>query len=455
MKAKSKKVKRHRSTGNSAGNLADFRKAIALHRSGNLKEAEQRYQTILTANPGHVESLHFLGVLYHQCGQGDRAIANIERAILVAPDYADAHNNLGNVLMATNQLEPALRSYIRAVELVPGYADAWNNLGVVLRGLGQYDEAGRAYAHAISLNPRLVAAWQNQGNLSARRNRLDEAIAAYTQVLQLKPNDSAAYDALGRALYRSGNIERAIEVYQKWLQADPASSVARHMLLACTGSISPVRASDEYVRDIFDVFAGSFDQVLDQLGYRAPQLISKLLDKALPPADGTLMIADAGCGTGLCADFLRPRAKQLVGIDLSPGMLNKARARKKYDELVEAELTSWLARQDPVYDLIVSADTLCYFGALESVLMNAQEAMRPGALLAFTVERDDHGAAAYQLNPSGRYSHTERYVRDCLADAGLNLLRIEQVELRRELGQVVIGFLVSATKPDAPTHQND
>jgi predicted TPR repeat methyltransferase len=453
VKAKPKKVKRKSSTIYGVGGLADSREAIALHRSGKLKEAEHLYQAILKADPDHVETQHFLGVLYHQCGQSDRAIASIERAIQMAPDYADAHNNLGNVLMAMNQLEPALRSYVRAVELVPDYADAWNNLGVVLRGLGQYDEAERAYAHAISLNPRLVAAWQNHGNLLARKNRLDEAIAAYSQVLNLKPNDSAAYDALGRALYRSSKVEQAIGVYQRWLQAEPANSVARHMLSACIGDNSPVRASDDYVRNIFDIFAGSFDQVLDQLGYRAPQLISELLEKELPPADGTLVIADAGCGTGLCADFLKPRAKQLVGVDLSPGMLTKARARKKYDELVEAELTSWFADQHSVYDLIVSADTLCYFGALESVLMNAQEAMRRSGLMAFTVEMAGDGVPTYQLNPSGRYSHAEGYVRDCLSCAGLNLLSIEQVELRRELGQLVIGFLVSAAKPDASTNQ--
>ena len=102
------------------------------------------------------------------------------------------------------------------------------------------------------------------------------------------------------------------------------------MLAACTGEAAPPRASDNYVRDTFDAFAGSFDQVLDQLGYRAPGLIGELLDRDLPAADASLMIADAGCGTGLCGEFLRPRAKRLVGIDLSPGMLARARARGKY-----------------------------------------------------------------------------------------------------------------------------
>jgi predicted TPR repeat methyltransferase len=356
------------------------------------------------------------------------------------------------VLKETGQLEPALRAYLRVVELVPRHADAWNNLGVVLRGQGQYDEADKAYAHALSLNLTHVAAWQNRGNLSARMNRLEEAIAAYVRVLELRPNDTAAYDALGRSLYRFGKVDQAIKVYEKWLRTDPANSVAQHMLAACSGDASPERASDDYVRNVFNVFAASFDQVLDQLGYRAPALISEVLERILPPPDASLVIADAGCGTGLCADFLRPRGKKLVGVDLSPGMLTKARARKMYDQLVEAELASWLASQQQVYDLIVSADTLCYFGALDTVFINAESAMRPKALLVFTVELSEGSALDYQLNPSGRYSHTERYVRERLTVAGLHLLGIEQVELRRELGYVVSGILVIAQRPSMPNN---
>ena len=119
--------------------------------------------------------------------------------------------------------------------------------------------------------------------------------------------------------------------------------MARHMLAACTGAAAPERASDDFVRDTFDAFAGSFERVLDQLAYRAPTLIGEFLDRVVPATDVALVVADAGCGTGLCADFLRRRATQLVGVDLSAGMLARARARQVYDELTKSELASWLA----------------------------------------------------------------------------------------------------------------
>ncbi len=428
----------------------DIGRAVSLHRAGKLLKARRIYQAVLAANPNHVVALHFLGVLHHQSGQSERAVASIERAIRLAPEYADAHNNLGNVLKETNQLEPAFHAYRRVVELVPDHADAWNNLGVLLRGQGHYDEADQAYTRAVESNPAHAAAWQNRGNLLARMNRLDDAVAAYSRVLELRPRDTTAYDALSRTLYRARRVDEAIGVYHEWLRVDPGNSVAQHMLAACTGGeAAPARASDDYVRDTFDAFAGSFDQVLDQLGYRAPGLIGAWLDQVVPAADASLVIADAGCGTGRCADFLRSRAKRLVGVDLSPGMLARARARKTYDLLVEAELSSWLASQRQAYDLIVSADTLCYFGALEPVLTAAAQALRTGGRLVFTVERAGDGVPAYQLTASGRYQHAEPYVRGRLVDASFEAIDIEPVVLRREIGHEVSGLLVSAQRRQA------
>lgn len=429
------------------GSLDAIDKAIALHRAGQLDKAQRLYGAVLETNPAHATALHFLGVLLHQRGHSDRGLASIEQAIRLAPDYADAHNNRGNVLKELGRLEEAFRAYRRVVDLVPTHADAWNNLGVLLGGRSRYDEADHAYRQAIAANPAHVAAWHNRGNLLGRLRQFDDAVAAYTRVLALRPRHTAALDALGRTLFRAGKVADAVAVYEKWLKVDPGNGVATHMLRACRGGSAPARASNDYVRETFDAFAGSFDQVLDQLGYRAPALIAARLERLLPAPDGGPAVVDAGCGTGLCAPFLRPRARRLVGVDLSAGMLARARARNAYDELVEAELSTWLARQRPVHDLIVSADTLCYFGAIEQVLSGAATALRPGGWLVFTVERAEEGVATYHLTSSGRYNHAAQYVRDALAGATFTAVEIAPAVLRQETGDDVHGLLVSAQRP--------
>lgn len=429
---------------------ADVAKAITLHRSGQFEAAERAYRNILALDRNHVTALHFLGVLQHQTGDSVQAVATLQRAIALDPSYVDAHNNLGNIFLETIQPDAAFASYQRVVALAPNHANGWNNLGVLLRGRGQYDEADAAYARALQLNPSHAAAWQNRSSLQARLDQVDAAVAGYRRVLELQPLDTQAYDSLCRTLYRAGRVADAIAVYHEWLASDPGNAVAQHMLAAATGESAPARASDHYVRDTFDAFAGSFEHVLEQLGYQAPSLIGAVLDRLLPgAADGALAIADAGCGTGLCAKFLRPRAKRLVGVDLSPGMLSKARARRLYDELVEAELTEWLKSQRQQFDLIISADTLCYFGALDEPLLAAAGALRAGGRLAFTVETVAGSIEEYRLDPSGRYNHSVAHVRRALTTARLSAIEIEDVVLRRERGSEVQGLLVSARREPA------
>src|SRR5262245_51532832 len=158
------------------------------------------------------------------------------------------------------------------------------------------------------------------------------------------------------------------------------------MLSACSGQDVPARASDAYVETTFDSFAGSFDEKLERLDYRAPQLIAQALEKACGAAGKRLIALDAGCGTGLCGPLIASYVSRLTGVDLSTGMLAKAQGRAVYDQLVKAELTAFLADQADAFDLIVSADTLVYFGPLEPVLTAALGALRSGGLLIFTVE---------------------------------------------------------------------
>ena len=114
-------------------------------------------------------------------------------------------------------------------------------------------------------------------------------------------------------------------------------------------------------------------------------------------------------------------------------MLERARRRGGYDALHEAELTAFLGGYSSSWDLIASADTLCYFGALEPVLRAAAGALRAGGTLAFTLERSDAGGT-FTLQPHGRYAHDEGYLRTALAACGYEVA-LAHGALRREGGR--------------------
>ena len=152
----------------------------------------------------------------------------------------------------------------------------------------------------------------------------------------------------------------------------------------------------------------------------------------------------------MCAPLLRPYARHLTGVDLSPKMADKARERGGYDELVVAELTAFLRERSRAYDLIVSADTLVYFGDLTALCAGAAGAVRPGGWLAFTVERAERETApeGYRLNKSGRYSHTAEHLARALVAAGFDEPSLAEVTLRQEGDQPVLGYAVLVRQPN-------
>ena len=165
-------------------------------------------------------------------------------------------------------------------------------------------------------------------------------------------------------------------------------------------------------------------------------------------ASKSLDVLDAGCGTGLCGPLIAPYARRLVGVDLSAPMIAQARARNVYDELVKRELTAYLGDSTGEFDVIVSADTLVYFGPLEDVVAASANALRPGGRLIFTVEElvGAGSDAGYAISPTGRYRHTRQYLERVLANANLRS-EIVPAELRLEAGDPVRGFVVRGTKP--------
>lgn len=423
--------------------------AVTLHRSGHLSEAEELYNRALHREPEHVDAQHFLGVLRHQQGDSGEAVRLIRMALRGNPHYLGARVNLGNVLKESERFPEAEIEYRKVIDADPKNADALNNLGAVFRVQKKIDEAIKSFQQAIESQPRHADAHQNLGNALKAAGRLDEALTAFRKAVEIDPHHTTAHLSLGRALYAFGRGDEAVIVYQQWLGIEPENPIAQHMLAACAGDVVPERCSDEFVKQSFDAFASSFDEVLERLDYRAPTLIEEAVSDYYPEPTGQFKVLDAGCGTGLCGEALRRYASELIGIDLSPKMMVKARSRDLYDELAEAELAEFMSNRQDQYDLIVSADTLVYFGALDHALDAAAKALRSGGVLVFTVERGDADAdhPGYQLNPHGRYSHTEAYVTECLDRAGLTVHAINRDVLRSEGKRPVDGLVVTALKP--------
>jgi predicted TPR repeat methyltransferase len=446
---------------------ATLRRAMQAHGSGDFKAARQIYESWLAQAPRDADALHLLGVLEAQTGAPAAAEALIARAIEQAPGEGMFHNNLGNVCVELGRLDDAEANYRRAVQLDTTRLDAANNLAVILSRRGREAEASAIFEALTAAAPGFADARLNHAQHCLRSGRYGDAVTLCMDGLVTDPKSNAMRRLLGAAYSMMGMHGQATELYRRWVEAEPDNPTARHHLAACLGTDVPLRASDAYVSEVFDGFATSFDAKLAALGYRAPALVQgwveaqvqNLANLAGGQRDGDgasggappWRVLDAGCGTGLVGPLVRPHASRLVGVDLSAGMLRKAEQRQVYDDLFRGELVAFLDAWSERIDLLMCADTLCYFGPLDAFARGARRVLVPGGRLVATVEAhpapDDAHEPAFKLHPHGRYSHGRRHVEAALSAAGFTRIELAGVHLRNEGGQPVAGWLIGAHVP--------
>ncbi len=390
-----------------------------------------------------------IGAILQSQGKTDEAIAVLRKAISENAGSAIVHAGIATILLSQGKTDEAIADLRKAISENAGSAILHAGLGTAYLSKKQYAAATPYFKHAIALNPQLAEAHYNLGVALIKQNNANDAVISFRQAITLNPQDTHALESLVNTLRTLGQLDKAADVYRQWLALEPDNPIPRHHLAACSQEEIPVRAENAYVENTFDEFAESFDATLEGLNYRGPQLIVESLRRECGDAHKQFAILDAGCGTGLCGPLIISYAAQLAGVDLSARMLERAKLRNVYDVLVKAELTEYLLLQADTFDIILSADTLIYFGALENLFAAARVAIRDNGRLLFTVESfasdrvGGKSALGYCLSPHGRYSHSEAYLRRTLEISGFTILAIETVILRYEYNLPVQGFVVT------------
>ncbi|WP_445501307.1 methyltransferase domain-containing protein [Microvirga sp. G4-2] len=303
----------------------------------------------------------------------------------------------------------------------------------------------------------LTSSFRSSGDVLADR-RYEYAGAAFDerdfeaaadlarQVLELAPRFAPAHALLGRAAAELGLQGEAVDALRRALELEPEDVLGVRLDLARLGALPPDEAmTDSYVRALFDEYAPKFDRHLTKsLGYRGPELIADALRRACSRQirdDRFGLTLDLGCGTGLMGQALGGLCEALVGVDLSPRMLEKAAKTKLYDELHQGELVSFLkGRADARADLVVAADVFVYMAALDDAFREARRVLKREGLFAFTVQA--HEGEGFLLGTDARYAHSESYLRKLAEENGFATVILERVSTREDRGVPVPGSLV-------------
>lgn len=450
---------------------------VVLRQQGDAQGAVALIEQAIAIDPGQATAHCNLGAALQDLGRSRDALASFEAALQRNPGYALAWSNRGNALRKLGRLPDAVDSYERALALRPNYPEAWCHRAITLLDLGQaqdaFDSCEQALAHKRPYPEascvRANALFQLRAFEAALRGYDEalagaatpeahagrgltllklawpqEALASFDAALALRPHHPHSHQQRGDALLALDRREDAIAAYERArdLAQDAGADTSQvAFLLAALGvGKPPAQAPGAYVKALFDQYAGHFDQHLTGvLGYRTPAMIGAAIERHIARTD--LATVDLGCGTGLCAPFLRPVSRSLVGVDLSEKML--AQAASLYDLLACADIGSWLDGHRAAFDLAVAADVLVYFGDLDTLFARVRAALRPGGWFCFSAEAGEAGAEpGYTLLPSNRYAHALAYLQGLALAHGFDLVEAEAEAVRSENGADVKGYVM-------------
>ncbi len=338
-----------------------------------------------------------------------------------------------------------------AALLSPGDAGAHSNLSNAFINLGRHSEAEASCRRALKIRPDIAGVHNNLGNILKYQGRHEEAEASYRRALSLDPNYADAYGNLGAALREQGNLVDALACFQKLLRLIPEDAEAGHQIASLTGK-NTERAPVEYVEKVFDGYADRFDTHLQQvLKYDVPEKLVALVMQHLNPPEKKWNVLDLGCGTGLVGLAIAPFARQLVGVDLSVRMLEKSHARHIYHRLERLDLLMMMQNeQASSYDVIIAADVFIYLGKLEEIIREIKRLLSPGGVFALSIEAlvtKPHEEAAqrqreYQLENTGRYSHSPNYITKLASTNDFLIQEMMATQIRIEHGKPVNGYLI-------------
>ena len=129
-------------------------------------------------------------------------------------------------------------------------------------------------------------------------------------------------------------------------------------------------------RSYYDDFAGWYENERHH-GYHA--LLDQMQIEVAGPLCQNREVLEVGCGTGMILKEIDAMATRAVGIDISPGMLEQARARGL--DVVEGTATD-LPFADESFDAVYSFKVLAHVEEIQTAMREVARVLRPGGRAA-------------------------------------------------------------------------
>lgn len=385
-----------------------FRIAICLQKQQLHQEAVKILESIKEQDPENLTILFALAQSQQQNNQMIAAQANFETVILHEPENLDAQHSLATIYTAKKQYDLAINSFIQIIKINPNHNEALHNLASIYYFQKQYKKALDCWLKQLVSKPDAHTNY-NIGCCYLALQKHDEAEPYLKAACNDRPNSTEPIINLASIFIKLQNWNKVIKLYQRALEIEPENQEVQYVLAAIQQTENSFsKPPKQYVKHLFDQYADNFEHhLLDNLKYCAHKIIKDNLAENINP-NRKYIIADLGCGTGLCGVECKQFSEKLIGIDLSSAMLEKAKARKIYDSLHEQDIEEFLTNSNKL-DIIIAADVMPYIGDLDLILERAFLALNDQGIFIFTIETT-YKEQEFHLSESGRYQHNAEII---------------------------------------------
>ncbi len=374
---------------------------------GNKEMAEHAFRAVLDINPMSVDATTGLGLLYLESRRFADAIAFLQSAIAQGANGMAIYACLGQAHYLLGEFTAAKYSFEAALNLEP-------NQTAIIKKLSYARLLEALVATSVSDATKIY--FSSAGALA---EPINDVLRTAFQIL-------SGYQ----------HTDAAVRVGETLLAMSPGDPIVTYHLDALLGR-AHTRAPDAYVAACFDKYAATFNKHLVKvLDYNIPEKASSMLATADRRFERTL---DLGCGTGLAAPQLLAVSDTLIGVDLSPRMLDEARKLNVYAELIEAEAVAYLKCETAPFDLIAALDVLVYFGDLAPLFHSVAARIERGGMFLFCYELGT--GEGFSFLATGRYAHAPNYIAS-LIESRFEVVSDVETILRLEVNSPIASRLV-------------
>ena len=149
-------------------------------------------------------------------------------------------------------------------------------------------------------------------------------------------------------------------------------------------------SDDTNKKEIYNVWCHNYDKYVSEKKYVGPREIVKKLQSMIldfKVRENKIQVLDFGCGTGLVGQEIVNQGLdcEVDGIDISPGMVEKAREKNCYRDLWEWNISE--EKLDRPYDIIVSCGVFLEGHAPICLLLDLIEQVRREGFVLFTIRK--------------------------------------------------------------------